>query len=290
MNDGGFGPVQALGGLRAEVGEGPHWDGDHDRLWWVDLLAGLVHSSDLGTGEATTFSVGHPVGAVVTRASGGLVAADARGYSYLSPTGEVLGQVEMLPAGQRMNDAKTDPAGRLWAGSTAMEFTSGAGALHVLSPGGAVDTVLTGLTMPNGLGWSPRGDTFYLVDSLEGWLRAWDFDPGSGAITSPRTLVNFGRQDELPDGLCVDATGTIWVAIWGGSRVERYTADGKPLGPLPVPVAQPSSCAFGGPGLEMLLVTSAHRGLGHRATGLDGALLRVLSPGAVGFPGAKFAG
>jgi sugar lactone lactonase YvrE len=171
-----------------------------------------------------------------------------------------------------------------------MEFTSGAGALHVLSPDGAVGTVLTGLTLPNGLGWSPSGDTFYLVDSLQGWLRAWDFDPASGGIASPRTLVEFGDQDELPDGLCVDAAGTIWLAIWGGSRVERYSADGKPLGPLRLAVAQPSSCAFAGPELKMLLVTSAYRGLGHRATGLDGALLGVSSPGAVGFPGAKFAG
>jgi sugar lactone lactonase YvrE len=254
------------------------------------LLEGLVHCSDLVTGETASFSVGHPVGAVVTRALGGLVAADARGYRYLSSTGEVLGRVEMLPAGQRMNDAKTDPAGRLWAGSTAMELTSGAGALHVLSPDGTVDTVLTGLTLPNGLGWSPGGETFYLVDSLQGWLRAWDFDPGSGAITSPRTLVEFGHQDELADGLCIDATGTIWVAIWGGSRIERYSADGNPLSPLRLPVVQPSSCAFAGPGLETLLVTSARRGLGDRGTGLDGAVLRVLAPGAVGFTGAKFAG
>ncbi len=290
MIEGEPGPVQALGGLRAEVGEGPHWDGERERLWWVDLLAGLVHSSDLVTGETGTLSVGHPVGAIVTRASGGLVAADARGYRYLSPSGEVLGQVEMLPAGQRMNDAKTDPAGRLWAGSTALEFTSGAGALHVLSPDGTVGTVLTGLTLPNGLGWSPGGETFYLVDSLQGWLRAWDFDTRSGAITSPRTLVDFGHHDELPDGLCVDASGTIWVAIWGGARLERYAADGKPLGPLRLPVAQPSSCAFGGPGLEILLVTSARRGLGRKATARDGALLMVLSPGAVGFPGAEFSG
>jgi sugar lactone lactonase YvrE len=290
MNEEEPGPVQVLGGLRAEVGEGPHWDADSQCLWWVDLLAGLVHCSDLKSGQATTFSVGWPVGAVVARASGGLVAADARGYSYLSPSGEVLERAQMLPVGHRMNDAKTDPAGRLWAGSTTMEFTSGEGAMHVLSPGGAVATVLTGLTLPNGLGWSPAGDTFYLVDSMQGRLRAWDFDFATGEITSPRTLVEFGGQDELPDGLCVDATGTIWVAIWGGSRLERYSPDGWPLGPVPMPVAQPSSCAFAGPGLDILVVTSAHRGLGDRATKLDGALLGVSSPGAVGFPGAKFAG
>jgi sugar lactone lactonase YvrE len=290
MEERAAGPVKAVGAVRAEVGEGPHWDNDRQVVWWVDLLAGLVHRSDLGSGRATTFSTGRPVGAVVTGGPGGLVTADARGFSFLAEDGTVLDRVEMLPLGHRMNDAKTDPGGRLWAGSTAMEFTTGEGALHVLSPGGVVETVLSGLTLPNGLGWSPRGDAFYLVDSMQGWLRAWDFVPGSGEISSPRTIAEFSHDGELPDGLCVDAAGTIWVAIWGGSRVERYTADGEPLSPLHLPVAQPSSCAFGGPGLETLVVTSARRGLENRATRLDGALLTVASPGAVGLPTTNFAG
>ena len=291
MGDRASRPAKAAGALRAEVGEGPHWDGDRQVLWWVDLLAGLVHRSDLGSGQAATFSTGRPVGAVVTGSSGGLVTADSRGFSFLAIDGAVLERVEVLPSGHRMNDAKTDPAGRLWAGSTAMEFTSGKGALHVLGPGGVVETVLDGLTLPNGLGWSPLGDTFYLVDSVQGWLRAWDFDPRSGQISSPRTIAEFSHQGgELPDGMCVDATGTIWVAIWGGSRVERYSAAGKPLTPLHLPVAQPSSCTFGGPGLETLVVTSARRGLENRTTELDGALLTVASPGAVGLPATSFAG
>jgi sugar lactone lactonase YvrE len=257
----------------------------------VDLLAGLVHRSELGSGETTTLSTGRPVGAVVTRGPGGdLVTADSRGFSFLTAEGEVLDRVELLAPGHRMNDAKTDPAGRLWAGSTEMDFASGQGALHVLGPGGAVETVLSGLTLPNGLGWSPQGDIFYLVDSVQGWLRAWDFVAELGQITSPRTIAEFSRPGELPDGLCVDATGTIWVAIWGGSRLERYGPEGKPLGPWPLPVTQPSSCTFAGPGLETLVVTSARRGLAERATSLDGALLTVATPGAVGLPATHFAG
>jgi sugar lactone lactonase YvrE len=259
-------------------------------LWWVDLLAGLVHRSDLESGETTTFSAGRPVGAVVTRGPGGLVTADSRGFSFLTADGEVLDRVEVLAPGHRMNDAKTDPAGRLWAGSTEMDFASGQGALHVLGPGGAVETVLSGLTLPNGLGWSPQGDIFYLVDSVQGWLRAWDFDADLGQISSPRTIAEFSREGEVPDGLCVDATGAIWVAIWGGSRLERYGPEGQPRGHLPLPVTQPSSCTFAGLRLEKLVVTSARRGLADRATALDGALLTVASPGAVGLPATNFAG
>jgi sugar lactone lactonase YvrE len=290
MGDNASALANAVGDTRAEVGEGPHWDTERRVLWWVDLLEGLVHRSDLGSGETTTLSVGRPVGAVVTRGPGGLVTADSRGFSFLTGDGEVLDRVEMLPHGHRMNDAKTDPAGRLWAGSTAMDFASGQGALHVLSPGGAVETVLSGLTLPNGLGWSPKGDIFYLVDSVQGWLRAWDFQTELGKISSPRTIAEFGRQGELPDGLCVDATGTIWVAIWGGSRLERYGPEGEPFGLIPLPVTQPSSCTFAGLRLETLVVTSAHRGLDDRATPLDGALLTVASPGAVGLPATNFAG
>jgi len=290
MGDEASGLVSAAGDKRAEVGEGPHWDRERQVLWWVDLLAGLVHRSDLGSGETTTLSTGRPVGAVVTRGSGGLVTADSRGFSFLTADGEVLDRIEVLATGHRMNDAKTDPAGRLWAGSTAMDFASGQGALHVLSPGGAVETVLSGLTLPNGLGWSPRGDIFYLVDSVQGWLRAWDFAAEPAQISSPRTIAEFSRQGELPDGLCVDATGTIWVAIWGGSRLERYGPEGQPLGPLPLPVTQPSSCTFAGLSLETLVVTSARRGLADSATPLDGALLTVASPGAVGLPATDFAG
>lgn len=290
MGDEAPGLANAAGVLRAEVGEGPHWDGARRVLWWVDLLAGLVHRSDLGSGETTTFSTGRPVGAVVTRGRGGLVTADRRGFSFLTSDGEVLDRVEVLAPGHRMNDAKTDPAGRLWAGSTDMDFASGQGALHVLGPDGAVETVLSGLTLPNGLGWSPQGDIFYLVDSIQGWLRAWDFVVETGQIRSPRIIAEFSRPGEVPDGLCVDATGTIWVAIWGGSRLERYGPGGEPLGPLPLPVTQPSSCTFAGPGLTTLVVTSALRGLAGRASQLDGALLTLASPGVVGLPATYFAG
>jgi sugar lactone lactonase YvrE len=290
MDDEASGLVNASGGTRAEVGEGPHWDRERRLLWWVDLLAGLVHRSDLGSGETTTLCAGRPVGAVVTRGPGGLVTADSRGFSFLTVDGVVLDRVEVLALGHRMNDAKTDPAGRLWAGSTAMDFAAGQGSLHVLNPDGGVETVLSGLSLPNGLGWSPKGDIFYLVDSVQGWLRAWDFVPETGQISSPRTIAEFSCEGEVPDGLCVDATGVIWVAIWGGSRLERYGPEGQPLGPLPLPVTQPSSCTFAGLTLEKLVVTSARRGLADRATPLDGALLVVTSPGAVGLPVTNFAG
>jgi sugar lactone lactonase YvrE len=286
----GFGRVEALGQVRAEVGEGPHWDGDAGVLWWVDLLAGLVHNIALGSDRLVTWSLGRPVGAVIKRASGGFVLADSLGFRYVADDGAQGEEIPVLRSGHRMNDAKADPAGWLWSGSTAMDFSTGQGALWVLRPDGRAEQVLDRLTLPNGLGWSPDGKTFYLVDTVQGWLRAWDFSPGVGMTGGPRTIVEFTGPAGIPDGLCVDAEGAIWVAIWGGSRVERYSSDGTLLVTLPLPVVQPSSCTFGGPDLGTLLVTSARRGLDERATALDGAVLAVTSPGSFGLPSARFAG
>jgi len=276
-----------IDGTRAEVGEGPLWDDEHQLVWWVDLLAGLVHCSSISPGATKTLALGHPVGAVGLRSRGGLVAADKRGFSLLHADGQVEERFDVLGPDHRMNDAKVGPDRHFWAGSNAMGFDPGQGALHVLGPDGAVERVLEGLTLPNGLGWSPAGDVFYLVDSLQKWLRAWDYDARRGAISNPSTLVTYQGDGELPDGMCVDAGGNLWVAIWGGSRIERYTPEGKPLGAVPTPVRQPACCAFAGPGLDMLIVSSAYRGLSDR-TELDGALFCLTSPGASGIPLAKF--
>jgi sugar lactone lactonase YvrE len=282
--------IEALGPARADVGEGPHWDAEAELLWWVDLLAGLVHNIGLRSDRLGTWSLGRPVGAVIKRASGGFVVADSRGFRYLGVDGSRGDEIAVLGAGKRMNDAKADPAGWFWSGSTAMDFSAGQGELWVLRPDGTAEQVLDGLTLPNGLGWSPDGKTFYLVDTLQGWLRAWDFSPGVGITGGPRSIVEFTDQTQVADGLCVDAEGTIWLAIWGGSRLERYAPDGTLLEAVPLPVVQPSSCAFGGSDLGTLLVTSARRGLGERASELDGAVLVISSPGAVGLPATNFAG
>lgn len=282
--------VRIVGQTVAEVGEGPVWDVQCDRLWWVDLLAGLIHRTDPRTGKTTTVSCGQPVGAVALRRSGGLVAADVAGFSYLGDEGRVVERMPFLPGGHRMNDAKVDPVGRYWAGSNEMDFAPGKGALHILDTDGSHRQVLDGLTLPNGLGWSPDASTFYLVDSEQRWLRAWSYEQATGQLGDFRELARFPAEGEVPDGMCVDSEGAIWVAIWGGSRVERYSPEGKLLTTLSLPAAQPSCCAFGGPGFSTLFVTSAYRGLANPRPLVDGALFAVDSLGVTGAPAAVFGG
>jgi sugar lactone lactonase YvrE len=282
--------LRVVGQTLAEVGEGPVWDSQRDRLWWVDLLAGLIHLTDTRTGATTTVSCGQPVGAVALRRSGGLVTADLAGFSYLDDKGRIVERMPFLPDGHRMNDAKVDPMGRFWPGSNEMNFAAGKGSLHVLDTDGSHRQVLDGLTLPNGLGWSRDASTFYLIDSEQHWLRAWSYGQASGELGAVRELVRFPVEDEVPDGMCVDSEDAIWVAIWGGWRVERYSPEGELLKTLSLPAAQPSSCAFGGPEFGTLFVTSAYRGLANRRSPLDGALFAVNSPGVTGAPAAAFDG
>ncbi|MEV4263983.1 SMP-30/gluconolactonase/LRE family protein [Kribbella sp. NPDC049584] len=274
----------------ARVGEGPVWDPGSGRLHWVDILAGAVHTSDLANGWTTTRVLPTLVGAVSPKRTGGLVAAVTEGFADVSD--EYVVRQHVLGDGIRMNDAKCDPDGRFWAGSTAMDFAAGRGALHVLEADWSTRVVLDGLTQPNGLGWSPDGRTFYLADTAEREISA--FDVFGNQLAGRRLLCSFADSD-VPDGLCVDAAGCLWVALWGGGRLVRIAPDGRMLSTLRVPVVQPSSCAFVGPDLDLLCVTSACEGIepadnAEDGTSYDGSVLIVAGLGVSGVPVAGFAG
>ncbi len=156
-----------------------------------------------------------------------------------------------------MNDAVCDPLGRFWAGTLADDHHAGGGALYRLDPDGRTDLVLDGLTIPNGLGWSPDGETMYLVDSGPRLILTFGYDQRAGTLSGMRVLVGVEEGAGAPDGLTVDADGDLWVAIYGGGQVRRYSPTGRLLETLTVPAVQSTSCAFGGADLSTLYVTSA---------------------------------
>lgn len=276
---------------RARVGEGPVWDAATSRLLWVDIPAGDIHLSDPATGRTTTMSVPTLVGAAVLRRHRlGYVAATREGFAEISPDGVMTVRNPILPPGHRMNDAKCDPWGRLWAGSTDLDFAPEEGAVHVLSTGFTTRTVLEGLTLPNGLGWSPDGRTFYLTDTLVGEICSYRLDPSCCELTARRVIRAYPTDGAMADGLCVDAQGCLWVARWGGGRVERISPDGEVLLTVDFPVAQTSSCAFGGAGYTRLFVTSAREGLDLTADAPDGSVYVVDDLEVAGLPVANFAG
>lgn len=273
----------------ARVGEGPFWDAQSHQLTWVDILAGAIHSSDPHTGDTRTITLPTLVGAAVPRATGGFVAATTEGFADVAPDGGWVTRHALLPDGIRMNDAKCDPAGRFWAGSCGMDFAAGHGALHVLNQDWSTDVVIEGLIQPNGLDWSPDGRTFYLVDTQLREVSAFDVLPDQLEPVNRRQLAVFAETLGYPDGLTVDAQGCLWLAMWGGGRVVRLSPEGQVLTELVVPVEQPTSCAFGGPALDVLYVTTAREGLDH-APAPAGSVLAVHGLDVAGLPAWRFGG
>ncbi|MBO0774697.1 MAG: SMP-30/gluconolactonase/LRE family protein [Actinobacteria bacterium] len=286
----------------AELGERPVWDQLGASLLWVDIHAGRLHRYRPGLGSEVVLELagsGGPVavGAAAPRAGGGYVLAAADGFRLTGPDGQPEAGPLRPPgmaADVRFNDGVCDPAGRFWAGTVATDRRPGAGALYHLDADLTITTVLEGVTESNGLGWSPDGTRFYYIDSGEPQprVRVFGSDRATGELGQSRDLVTFPGGGAVPDGLVVDADGCLWVALWGGAAVHRYSPEGELLAALPVPVAQPSCPAFGGPGLTDLYLTTAWQGMAaedRSAQPLAGHLLRT-RPGAAGQPAPAFAG
>ena len=237
--------VVALAHEPGLLSEGPRWHQERGELLWVDILGRQVHRGTLATDgsldRVVTIAVDRHVGAVAPAAGGGYVLAAGPGFLFVAEDG-LFGDLAHPGVGRsdvRINKGTCNPQGRFWAGTMAYDESPGAGALYRLELDGTCTTVLTGLTIANGIGWSPDGRTMYLNDSGTGCLDAFTFDPATGALTDRRTLVRADRAEVVPDGLTVDDEGGIWVAWWGGGAVRRYDPDGSLLLSVPLP-AQPA--------------------------------------------------
>jgi sugar lactone lactonase YvrE len=286
--------LELLVDARAEVGEGPVWDDARERLLWVDILAGRLHTCDPVTGDDSWRDVGQPLGAVGLRARGGLVLALRDGFALLEPSGELrlVAEVEADVPANRMNDGACDRAGRFWAGTMAFDPVPGAGSLYRLDPDLTVTKVLGDVTISNGVGWSPDDRTMYYVDSPTQSIDAFDYDAATGVIENRRALVAVPEELGFADGLTVDAEGFLWVAVFGGGRLHRYAPDGSLERTVRLPVEQPTKPAFGGPGLAELYVTSAWHGLSDAERERQpsaGGVLR-LRPGVSGVVANRFGG
>ena len=249
------------------LGEGARWDARRDELLRVDILAGRVFrdrvAADGDLDPVTAYDVPGTVGAIapIEGDEGWLLAAN-RGFARLAIDGSVRVLADVVPDGARMNDAACDPHGRFWAGTKADR--AGDAMLYRLDATGNVEVMLDGLTISNGLGWSPDGHTMYLADSGPRTIHAFDYDGDRGAISNARVIVGLDAGTGAPDGLTVDADGDLWVAIWGAGQVRRYSPTGELRQSLDVPAAQSTCCAFGGSRLAPPVRHHGHRGLDRR--------------------------
>lgn len=277
---------------RAECGEGPIWDPVRNAVHWVDIIRGEMLVTDFASGATHVTAYPEMVGAVAPRVGGGIVAAVASGFVGIDAEGLTDRRADILPQGSRMNDAKTDPSGRLWAGSCQVEFSEGLGGLWRLDEDWRSVLVLENLTLPNGMGWSPDGSTFYLVETLARQILRFGFDPESSTITSAASvLVDADTFPEgLPDGLAVDTRGHLWIASYQGSAVHEFSPEGDRLSTVTVPTLQTTSCNFVGPGLDEMWVTSAASRIDPTTDAAAGSVFRIEGLGAVGLAIPAFRG
>jgi sugar lactone lactonase YvrE len=243
------------------LGESARWDVRRDELLRVDILDGRVYRDRVDDDgyliPVRIYEVPGTVGAIApVEGDEGWLLASNRGFAYLSEDGSLRRLADVAPEWVRMNDAACDPQGRFWAGTKAHDNRVGGGALYRLGRDGHTEQMLDGLTISNGLGWSPDGGTMYLADTIPRVIHAFAFDGDRGTISDGRVLVTV-TEGEGPDGLTVDAAGDIWVAIFGAGRVQRYSPAGVLREELRVPAVETTSCAFAGPGLNRLYVTTA---------------------------------
>jgi sugar lactone lactonase YvrE len=248
--------------LRGEpiLGEGPTWDVGTGSLIWIDILGSAVHRFDPGPGTDEMTPVPQHIGAAKPRTNGGLVLNLRDGVGLLEPDGELRWLVYWAREGMRGNDAAIDPAGRLWAGTMRYDVAPGGGFVARVDPTGRATIVLPNVTVSNGIGWSPDERRMYYVDSPTHRIDVFDFDADTGEVRDRRLLTEVADTDGVPDGLCVDTDGCVWVAVNGGGQVRRYTAGGELDRTIDVPARQVSACCFGGVGLADLYVTTGREG------------------------------
>ena len=271
----------------AALGEAPTWDHSSGTLLWVDVLGSEVHRYSPHNGDDAVLEVPQHVGAAKPRSRGGLVLNLRDGVALVDRDGTKTWLVYWARDGVRGNDAAIDPAGRLWAGTMRYDEDPG-GWLARVEPSGDAKVVLDGVGVSNGIGWSPDGSLMYYVDSSERRVDVLDYDRDTGEARDRRPLVAVDRG--VPDGLTVDASGAVWVALWGGSAVRRYTPAGELDAEVELPVGQPTACCFGGHDFTDLYVTTARTGLSGDALGeLAGSVL-VLPGAGEGLPSPAFAG
>lgn len=246
---------------KAVLGEGPHWDDKTQKLIWMDLMSKELHIYDPAAGSDKSYDLGQIGGCTVPRRSGGFIMGLQHGFFTYDLETERLTPIadpEAHLPGNRFNDGKCDPAGRLWAGSMSMHGAKDAGTLYRVDCDLTVTPMIRNVGISNGLGWSPDGATMYYIDTIAGHVRAFDYHAASGEIMNGRVVVAFPETEGFPDGMTVDSEGCIWVAHWSGYRVTRWNpATGECLSTIRIPAKNVTSCAFGGPELDELYITTA---------------------------------
>ena len=285
--------IVCLADVKAVLGEGPCWDAGAQALTFVDIKGRRAFRWREAQG-LEEFATPFRLGSLIPRAGGGHIAGTDRGIAAVDldlERYELLFDPEEERTSNRFNDAKTDRRGRLFTGTMDDDERAASGAFYRIDKGLACTRVDDGFRVTNGPAFSPDGKVMYANDSALQVTYRYDLAP-DGTPLNRRDFARFGDGEGYPDGMTVDAEGCLWIAFWDGWCLRRLSPGGERLSELALPVQRPTSCAFGGPDLDRLFVTSARVGLDENDLGPQpcaGGLLGVM-PGVQGIAEQPFAG
>ncbi|MFO7623940.1 MAG: SMP-30/gluconolactonase/LRE family protein [Anaerolineales bacterium] len=246
-----------------KLGEGPLWHSEEGAIYWVDILQARVERYHLQSQQKRTFQFDVGITVLGIRARGGFITATTQGFALWDGVSEKLEMLSNPIADKpftRFNDGAVDRQGRFWAGSMydgPQTVSPPEGLLFRLDPDGGVHLMESGLTISNGIAWSPDNRKMYLTDSPRRVIYVYDFDPGPGTISNRQVFATVPEEQGYPDGLTIDGQGYLWSARWSGWELVRYTPNGEEDLKVNLPVACPTSCTFGGKDLRDLYITSA---------------------------------
>ncbi len=280
----------------AVLAEGPVWDQDTQRLYWIDIERGRLCRFDPASKSNQEWNLGTRVGFAVQSTRGDVLAGTQEGlirFSCENGEGTAYANPEPDLPNNRFNDGKCDLQGRLWAGTMSVIETETKGTLYRVTGADAVKSQHGPVTISNGLAWSADASTMYYIDSPTRRVDAFDFNAETGEISGQRTAVALAEGIGYPDGMTIDAEGKLWVALWEGWGVGCFDpATGEMIAKVEVPVACVTSCCFGGPDLTDLYITTASRDLKEedRPTQPDAGGIFVARPGVKGTPSIRFNG
>jgi sugar lactone lactonase YvrE len=289
--------IEVLVDVKTLLGEGPLWDVEEQRLYWIDSFGCNVFRATADGREIRAWDVPAKIGSMALRRQGGAVLSLANGFHFLDfKTGETNLIVDPEPdkPNNRINDGKVDKQGRFVAGSMDTMEEGPNGALYRLDPDLTLHTLDTGIIVSNGPCWSPDGRTFYFTDTWTGEIWAYDYDQATGEVANRRTFVKVDTsRGGAADGSTVDAEGYLWNALVYDGRLVRYAPDGSVDRIIEMPVKKVTSVMFGGPDLDILYVTSMAKPPLPRFPGdgvQRGSLFAIYGLGVTGLPEPRFAG
>jgi L-arabinonolactonase len=289
--------IDVLVDVKTVAGEGPAWDVQEQRLYWIDVFGCRVFRCTADGREVRAWDVPEPIGSLALRRRGGAVVSLASGFHFLDfETGDVqlIVNPELDQPNNRLNDGKVDSRGRFVVGSTDAHGAAPSGALYALDPDLSVRKLDAGFLMSNGPCWSPDGSTFYFSETFSGEIWAYDYDLETGAVANRRTFTKAGIAPGMAtDGATVDAEGFLWNAQNFSGKLCRYAPDGSLDRVVEMPVKKVTSVAFGGPDMDVLYVTSMAKAPAPSLPGdgvLRGSLFAVRDLGVKGIPEPRFGG